>query len=165
MIEFQYFKENIQNIQKLIVIPPIREFETDRLKKSLRLSRIREYEHEELVIKQGEDEACLYFLLAGKVRLEKENGDVETVADVGEIFGEMQALQGLVKPGTVYAEGSAVFLVINTPPGINRFTSDEAADILLLLYRIFMEFIAIRLRLINHEVVRTKKELSLLKKK
>jgi len=165
MIELKYFKENIQNIQKLIVIPPIRNFEKDKLKNSLRLSRIREYEHGELVIKEGEDDSCLYFLLAGKLRLEKENNDFEIIDNIGEIFGEMKALQGFIRSGTVSAEGSAVFLTINTPPGINRFSSDEAADILLLLYRIFMEFIAIRLRLINDEVVRTKKEIELMKKK
>jgi CRP-like cAMP-binding protein len=165
MLEFKYVKENIQNIQKLIVIPPIREFETDRLKKSLRLSRIREYEHEELVIKDGEEDSCLYFLLAGKVRLEKEKGDVEVIDNIGEIFGEMKALQGLVRSGAVRCQGKAVFLAVNTPPLINRLSSDDAADILLLLYRIFMEFIAIRLRLINGEVVRTKKEIELLKKK
>jgi len=50
MIESQYLKDNVQNIQKLMTIPPLRKFETKNLRQLLSLSKIKEYEHEELII-------------------------------------------------------------------------------------------------------------------
>lgn len=157
MIGLDYLKDNVQNIQRLMATPPLREFETEELKKSLRLSRITEYDHGELIVQEGDLYPCVHFLLCGKVRTEKQGAEPEAIDKPGEIFGELETLEGLAVPGSVYAEGKAVCLAVNTPPGTDRPSPDEIADILLLLYRTFMEFSAIRLRLINDRVVRGKK--------
>mgnify|MGYP001118912762 CR=1 FL=1 len=69
MLESKYLKDNIQNIQKLMSIPALKHFETRNLAKILRLSKIREYDDGELIIKEGDVDPWLYFLLAGKVRV------------------------------------------------------------------------------------------------
>jgi len=50
MLESRYLKDNIENIQKLLAIPALRNFETKSLQKLLRLSKIREYENGERII-------------------------------------------------------------------------------------------------------------------
>ncbi|QTA90471.1 cyclic nucleotide-binding domain-containing protein [Desulfonema magnum] len=158
MFRSKYFKNNILNIQRLITNPPLRKFEIKNLRQSLRLSRIKAYEDGELIIEKNDRDPCIYFLLSGKVRVRKEGAKSEIIDRQGEIFGEMEILDGLVTTASVYAEGKVVCLAVNPPSFANRLTSDEITDVLLLLYRIFMEFIAIRLRLINDELVKTKKE-------
>ena len=54
MLESKYLKDNIENIQKLLAIPALKNFETKSLQKLLRLSKIREYEDAELIIKEGD---------------------------------------------------------------------------------------------------------------
>ena len=49
MLESRYLKDNIENIQKLLAIPALRNFETKSLQKLLRLSKIREYENGERI--------------------------------------------------------------------------------------------------------------------
>ena len=159
MIGLDYLKDNVRNIQRLIAAPPLREFETEELKKSLRLSRIAEYDHGELIVQGGDPYPCVYFLLSGTVRTEKQGTEARIIGKSGEIFGELETLEDLAVPGSVYAEEKAVCLAVNTPPGTDRPTPDEIADILLLLYRTFMEFSAIRLRLVNDKVVRIKKDM------
>jgi hypothetical protein len=44
MLESRYLKDNIENIQKLLAIPALKNFETRSLRNLLRLSKIREYE-------------------------------------------------------------------------------------------------------------------------
>ena len=53
MLESKYLKDNIENIQKLLGISALRNFETKSLQKLLRLSRIREYEDGEVIIQEG----------------------------------------------------------------------------------------------------------------
>ncbi len=62
MIESKYLKDNIQNIQKLLAIPALKHFETQNLGRLLRLSKIREYEHDEMIIKEGDIDPWLYFV-------------------------------------------------------------------------------------------------------
>ncbi len=155
MTEAKYLEDNIRNMQRHIVTPPLRKSETENLRRSLRLSRVIEYEHGELIIKSGEADPYIYFLLSGKIRMEKDG----IIDAPGEIFGEIKFLEGIVRSGTAYSEGKTVCLGVYTHISSNGLTSDGEADILVLLYRIFMEYIAIRLRLTNDELVKVKKEI------
>ena len=72
MLESRYLKDNIENIQKLLAIPALKNFETKSLGKLLRLSKIREYEDGECIIEEGDYDPWLYFLLSGGIRITKE---------------------------------------------------------------------------------------------
>jgi CRP-like cAMP-binding protein len=87
MLESRYLKDNIENIQKLLAIPALRNFETKSLGKLLRLSKIREYEDGERIIKEGDRDPWLYFLLSGKIKITKEGLEIGGIDKKGEIFG------------------------------------------------------------------------------
>ncbi len=159
MIESDYLEDNVKNIQKLMTISPLRKAETENLRRLLRLSKIKEFEHGEPVMKEGEDDPWIYFLLSGKVRVEREGVEISIIDKKGEIFGEMRLLDGLTRSASVYAEGETTCLAVDTSAASCRLTTDERSAVLLLLYRIFTEFLAIRLRVVNEELVETKKEL------
>lgn len=163
MIESQYLKDNIQNLQKLMIIPPLRKLETENLKPLLRLSKIREYDHGESIIKEGDEDRWIYFLLYGKVRVEKEGVDIVIIDQIGEIFGEMRMLDGLARSASCFAEGKTICLGVDISATSRLSSEDDRASLLLLLYRTFTEYIAARLRLTSEELVRTKKELEALK--
>ncbi len=164
MIESDYLKDNVQNLQTLLKIYPLRSFETKNLQQLLRLSKIKEYEHGEQIIKENENDPWIFFLLSGKVRVERKDVEIGIIDREGEIFGEMRLLNGLARSASVHAEGKTVCLGVDTSAASTRLTSDERADILLLLYRIFTEFLTIRLRLVNEKLVETKRELEKVKK-
>ena len=161
MIESKYLKENIENIQRLMSIQALKHFETRNLGKLLRLSKIRQYEDGEQIIQEGDMDPWLYFLLSGKIRISKETEDIGTINRKGEIFGEMRIIDDQSRSASVYAVGETVCLAVDTSAG-NRLTSsqekDERLDFLLLLYRIFAEYITARLRLTNEELVRAKRD-------
>ncbi|MBN1932879.1 MAG: cyclic nucleotide-binding domain-containing protein [Desulfobacterales bacterium] len=159
MIESKFLKDNVQNIQKIMALPPLKNFETKNLRQLLRLSKIREYEHGERIIKEGDMDPWLFFLLSGKVRVEKEEVEISTIEQMGEIVGEMRILDGLSRSASVYAEGKTICLAINTSATNRLDSDDDKANFLLLLYRIFTEYVSIRLRLTNDELIKTKKKL------
>jgi CRP-like cAMP-binding protein len=167
MIESKYLKDNVQNIQRLMAIPGLKDFETRNLAKLLRLSKIRQYENGELIIREGDDDPWLYFLLSGQLRIEKQGMEIGHIRQVGEIFGEMRIVDSLTRSASVYAVGDTICLCVDTSAK-GRLSDaddrDERLDFVLLLYRIFAEYMSIRLRATNEELSRTKKKLEALEK-
>jgi CRP-like cAMP-binding protein len=167
MIESKYLKDNVQNIQRLMAIPGLKEFETRNLAKLLRLSKIRQYEDAELIIREGDNDPWLYFLLSGALRIEKKGVEIGRIAEVGEIFGEMRIVDSLTRSASVYAVGKTLCLCVDTSAK-GRLSDaddhDERLDFLLLLYRIFAEYMSIRLRATNEELFKAKKQLEILEK-
>jgi CRP-like cAMP-binding protein len=161
MIESKYLKDNIENIQKLMAIPALRDFETKSLGKLLKLSKIREYEDGETIIREGDFDPWLYFLLSGKIRISKESLEIGIIDKKGEIFGEMRIVDSMDRSATVKAVGKTICLAVDSAAA-SRLTpntpQDEKLDFLLLLYRIFAEYMSIRLRATNDELIAAKKK-------
>ena len=167
MIESKYLKDTVQNIQRLMSIPGLKDFETRNLSKLLRLSKIREYEDGETIIREGDNDPWLYFLLSGKVKISKRGVVIGRLTEVGEIFGEMRIVDSMARSATVTADGPTVCLCVDTSArGRMSRTDDrdERLDFLLLLYRIFAEYMSIRLRTTNEELIRAKKAIAALRK-
>lgn len=161
MIESKYLKENIENIQRLMTISALKHFETRNLGKLLRLSKIRQYDDGEVIIREGDTDPWLYFLLSGEIRIEKDGEEIGTIAKKGEIFGEMRVIDDQSRSASVFAVGKTVCLALDTSAK-NRLSTaddiDERLDFLLLLYRIFAEYMTFRLRLTNEELIKAKKD-------
>ena len=164
MIESKYLKDNMQNIQRLLDIPALKHFEIKNLAKLLRLSKIREYNDEEVIIQEGDRDPWLYFLLNGAVAIKKEGHDIVEIDKKGEIFGEMRIIDSLSRSASVYAKGKTVCLAVDTSAQEKLSSDEKKLDFLLLLYRIFAEYMSIRLRLTNDELVKAKAEVKRLKK-
>jgi len=158
MIESKYLKDSVQNIQKLMSIAPLRKFETKYLGQLIRLSKIREYEPGEPIIKEGGQDTWIYFLRSGRVRIETKGTKIAIIDKVGEIFGEMRMLDGLARSASVYAEGKTVCLAFDPYAEDSQSSPDERTKFLLLLYKMFAEFLCGRLRVINDELSRIKKD-------
>jgi len=163
MIESKYLQDNIKNIQQLLAIPALKNWETQNLGKLLRLSKVRHYTDGECIIREGDVDYWLYFLLSGQVRIAKAGVDICRLTRVGDIFGEMRILDSLSRSASVFAVGPTVCLAVDTAARARLRSADEAADFLFLLYRVFAEYISIRLRLANEELIKTKRLLEQLK--
>lgn len=159
MKETKYLKENIQNIQRLMDIPTLKKFETRNLGKLLRLSKIREYEDGECIIKEGDVDQWLYFLLSGKIKVIKDGVQLQTIDKPGEIFGEMRIISDEERTASIFAVGPTLCLAVDTMARERLDSQEEIDRFLLLLYRVFAEFIVMRLRLTSEELVKTKKEI------
>ncbi len=133
------------------------------MSKLLRLSKIRQYEDGETIIAEGDYDPWLYFLLSGRIRVAKEGVTISRIDKQGEIFGEMRVIDERSRSASVYAEGQTVCLAVDTAAH-DRIGADGdkdgQLDFLLLLYRIFAEYMTARLRLTNEELIKAKKAIS-----
>lgn len=164
MIESKYLKDNIQNIQKLMSLTPLRKFETDKLRQLIRLTKIREYDAGEKIIQEGGEDPYVYFLLSGKVKVQKKGVPITILAEEGEMFGEMRVLDGLARSASATAEAKTVCLAVDTSATDRLGTKDERVNFMLILYQIISEFISMRLRTTTDELVLAKKKIEELSK-
>ncbi|MGE4519268.1 MAG: cyclic nucleotide-binding domain-containing protein [Desulfobacteraceae bacterium] len=168
MKETKYLKDNIENIQKLMRIPALRNFELDNLSNLLRLSKIRKYKDGEVIIKEGDTDPWLYFLLDGEVKIVKNEHEISRIKRMGEIFGEMRLIDKQDRSASVVSVDESMCLAVNTGAGDRIMLEDnreERLDFLLLLYRIFAEYLSARLRLANDELIKAKEDIEYYKSK
>jgi len=165
MKESKYLQDNIQNIQKLFVIPALKNFETKSLSRLIKLSKVRQYEDGEIIITEGDTDPWLYFLLSGEVRIVKDNHEITRMNRQGEMFGEMRFLDNLSRSTSVVAVGATACLAVNTTGTARLSSAGEAGNFLLMLYQVISEYVSMRLRLTNEELVKAKNQVELLKHK
>ena len=157
MIESDYLKGNISFLEKLREIPTLSNFSEEELKGLLELSRIRKYEPGELILEEGFFDSWIYFLVSGKVKIVKHGEDVSTLQRVGDIFGEMSIIDGSPRSASVYAVDKTVCLATDASY-IDRLSENDRIAFCYVLYRIFSEILADRLRLTTEELVKEKEE-------
>ncbi len=164
MIETKYLQDDIKNIQQLFAIPALKNFETKELARLVRLSKVRQYEENEAIIQQGDTDPWIYFLLQGSVRVEKDGVEIAQMNRLGELFGEMRIIDSKSRSASVIASSKTICLAVNVGAARKRLpTDDEATNLLLLLYRVFAEYVSIRLRLANEHLIASRQELESLK--
>jgi CRP-like cAMP-binding protein len=104
----------------------------------------------------------MYILLSGRVRILKENHQISTIEKSGEIFGEMRIVDKKERSASASAVGKTVCLAVNTDAQ-SRLSEDspeeDKLDFLLLLHRVFAEFMSIRLRAATDELAFAKKKI------
>jgi len=104
----------------------------------------------------------MYILLSGKIRILKASHEIGVIDKNGEIFGEMRIIDSRARSASVAAVGKTVCLAVNTTAK-NRLstcpTEEDKLDFLLLLYRVFAEYMSVRLRAANDELVAAKKKI------
>ena len=90
MIESDYLTDNHQIIQKLKQMPTLELFDEANLQGALKLSKIREYESGETILEEGSYDNRIFFLISGRVKIEKDGKELSVLDQAGDVFGEMR---------------------------------------------------------------------------
>jgi CRP-like cAMP-binding protein len=152
MIESDFLNESSNLIQDLKKIPTLQPFSEKTLQGLLKLSKIRKYKSGELIIKEGKQDSWIYFLIYGEVSVTKKGKTLSVLKRRGDVFGEMGILKGSARSASIYAVGDVVCLSTDTAY-IDELTGNDKMAFCYVLYRIFAEVLADRLRLTNQKLV------------
>lgn len=162
MRESKYLQSDIKNIQKLLAIPVFKDFEVESLGELLNASKIRKYEHGERIIKEGEHDSWLYFLLSGRVRITKHEKVLADLRRSGDVFGEMGMIGGFARSAFASAIGKTTCLAIDASK-LDDITGKDKLAFSYTLYRIFAEIVTERLKSTTDELMKANEELARLK--
>jgi len=155
MQETDFLKENqrvMNDIRKFEIFEP---FQDDELRNLMSMSKIRKYRAGESIFAQGSSDTWLYFLVYGKVRLMKDNKPVAMLANRGDVFGEMGAIECAPRSASAVAVGDTVCLATDIYY-IEQLSGTEKMAFGYVIYRVFSGVLAQRLRSTTAELMELK---------
>ena len=155
MKETEYLKENERIVEEIKKIPTFGPFDEEELDTLLKMSKLRVYEPGETIIRQREIDSWIYFLIYGHIVITKDGKEITKLRRRGDIFGEMRFINDLPRSASAQALANTVCLAIDADL-IQRLTGDDKIAFGYVLYRIFSEILADRLRLMNEELIKIK---------
>ncbi len=164
MIESDYLKDNMSYVEKLEKMPSLAAFSEKDLIGLLELSKIQKYEPGELILEEGVYDSRIYYLVSGKIRVVKHDEDLSVLSRTGDVFGEMGIIDGSPRSASVSAVDETVCLATDASY-IDRLSGSDKIAFSYILYRIFSEILANRLRLTSEELIKVKEENERLKRK
>ncbi len=124
------------------------------------VSQLKELEIGEVIIQQGEYDGCIYILLKGNLEISKDGKRIGTMNHSGEIFGEMSIVDGSPRSATIKATEETVVLSIDAAI-MDRNLNPDDVHRCYVVYRLFAEALAERLRETTAENIKLKKIVSL----
>lgn len=152
-------------VEKLKSIGTFSHFTDEVLKgQFLPLCKLVNFEAGSFLIREGEFDPMIFFLLAGHVRILKNNEAVYELKRSGDVFGEMTAIDGAARSASVIAVKPTTCLTLDSSM-IEKLEPGSREKFLSILYRVFAEKLAERLRNANTHIARLKEENDKLKKR
>jgi CRP/FNR family transcriptional regulator, cyclic AMP receptor protein len=144
--------DKLLNIEKVFKIPSFEALKGDTVSNLMKISKIREYDDGELIIREGDDDNWLYFLLGGKIKVTKNGVKLASCDTIGDVFGEIAMIDGSKRSASVSAEGETTCLAINTDE-IQTISSKNCFAFGFILYRMFSLALTKHLRKTNQKLI------------
>ena len=117
---------------------------------------VRRYEHDQLVLREGDKGDELFIVLSGKVRVSR-GGETLTRLGAGEHFGEMALIRAVPRSATVNSDGNAELIAIRRVDFFELLRSEHEIAVKMLWQ--FLGVLADRLDATSSELRHAKQEL------
>lgn len=164
MKETAFLKDNEEIITRLKDVMLFDALSEKELKDLMALSKLRSYEKGETIIKEGEYDCWVYFLLSGSVNVIVGDRVMRTLSRKGDIFGEMGIIDGSPRCASILANEDDTVCLGMDASVLDRISKENGINALYLIYRVFAEVFSGRLRNAIQENVQLKNEIESLKK-
>ena len=164
MKETSFLKDNEDILERLRDVSVFDALSDKELRDFLTLSKLRSYEKGEVIIREGEYDCWLYFLLSGSVDVIVGDQAMRTLSSKGDIFGEMGIIDGSPRCASIVADEDATQCLGMDASILDRIAKENAINALYVIYRIFAEVFSGRLREAMQENAQLKSENENLKK-
>ncbi len=126
------------------------------LQSIFRMSRIRYYERDEVVIQEGACDSFLYILLSGEVKIVKHGTVVSWLRQAGDVFGELAVIDFLPRSATAIALGATSCLAMDAAC-FDALPPADQAVIYAILYKSLAQVVTERLRSTSDELASLKR--------
>jgi CRP/FNR family cyclic AMP-dependent transcriptional regulator len=153
MVESDYLEKNKELLNDLRKIPTLQPFNESELNSLIKMSKIKRYKPGEYICKEGHHDSWIYFLVDGEVQIVKNKKKLTVLKRRGEVFGEMGAIDGSPRSATVYAVDNTTCLATDSFY-IEKLAGQEKIAFGYILYKIFAEILAVRLRTSNRKLLK-----------
>lgn len=161
MQESSYLKGRDDIMESLKKIPFLKTYEDRFLRSILELSKLRRYDVDEAITREGEYDCWLYVILKGRVRIIKNEEEIAMLDAQGGTFGELAVIDGEARSASVYAATDTTCLAIDGS-FLDRLEPHEKIEFEAVYYRLLSEILAHRLRITSAELSHLKQNMEFL---
>jgi CRP/FNR family cyclic AMP-dependent transcriptional regulator len=155
MKETDYLLGNENIIDDLKKMPIFEPFTQSDLQTLLNMSKLRTYKSGEAIIKEGSIDPWVYFLIYGKIKIVKKEKELTILQRKGDIFGEMRFIDSSPRSASAYADGDVACIAVDTEY-VEQLTGNDKVAFGYIMYRVFSEMLANRLRSLTKELIAIK---------
>lgn len=164
MQESDYLNNREDLVGKLRDFPFLKNMNTSHLLDMLQLSKLRIYETDEIITKEGFFDSWIYVLVFGEVKVTKGSSELAKFSESGDTFGELAVLDGEARSATVTATTRTKCLAIDAS-FMDSMPTEEQSAFYSIFYRVLAEILSKRLRDTDRELANAKEEIKQLKAK
>ena len=163
MKEVPFDPTNSDILERLKNVPAFDSLPERHIKEAMRAASIRRYDAGETVISEGEFDNQVFFLIFGHLKILVKGNEVVNLKRLGDVFGEMGIIDGSPRSASIVAMKTSLCVALDdTAIGTLGDTSKIFTQAV--MYRVFAEVMAIRLRQANQKITELHQELEELKK-
>lgn len=151
MKEVAFDPENDEIMERLRNVPAFDALPDSHIKAAMKAASIRRYDSGEHIITQGEFDNQVFFLIFGQLDIYVGDKVVGSLQRLGDVFGEMGIIDGSPRSATIKAAKTALVVALDdTAIGSMGDTSKIFTQAV--MYRVFAEVLAVRLRQANQTI-------------
>lgn len=145
MRERTFADDNLALVESLKTLDKFKLFGNEEIASFVEAGRFREYEPGDVVIREGEYDCWVYFMINGKLEISNKGTVVGYLQRNGDMFGEMGVIDASPRSATIKAISKTLTLSFDASVIDQKLKSNDLR-FCYMLYRIFAEVLAVRLR-------------------
>jgi len=157
MKESPYLQKQSNLVDHFKNMPLIKDFPEEYIVDVLNLSKIRQFDDEECIIREDDYDRWIYILLSGEVNVFIGNEQIARLSHEGEVFGEMALVDKRPRSASVTAVGETACLALDIST-LDLVNAEKRGAYRAIFMQIFAEALSERLRNVNEEVARLREQ-------
>ncbi|WP_419785212.1 cyclic nucleotide-binding domain-containing protein [Pseudodesulfovibrio sp.] len=162
MKEIPFETDDKDILERIRCVPPFDALPDNYIRQAMRVASVRRYEAGEVLIEEGEFDNRVFFLIFGLLEILVKGNRVGSLRRLGDVFGEMGIIDGSPRSATISAVKTSLVITLDDT-AIGSLGEVGKIFTQAVMYRIFAEVLAVRLRDANGEISRLKEEIAGLK--
>jgi len=156
MQEREFDPSNTEILEQFRRIPAFSQLDEEQIQAVVGLSKMRKYETGEVVIREGDFDHRVFFLVHGELSITHRGVEVNTIRRLGDVFGEMGIIDGSPRSATITAVAPSLCVAVDAAI-LERLDEKNRCVVQAIFYRIFCEILAVRLREMDEKLAQLTK--------
>ena len=149
-------------LERLKNVPAFDNLPESHIRAVMKAASVCRYETGETLINQGDCDNRVFFLIFGKLSILVGDKQVGQLQRLGDVFGEMGIIDGSPRSATIKAERASLVISLDDT-AIGSLGETSKIFVQAVMYRVFAEVLAVRLREANQKITALQNELDKLK--
>lgn len=162
MKEVSFDPANDDIMERLRNVPAFDALPDSHIREAMKAASIRRYDKDEVVISEGEFDNQVFFLIFGDLEISVKGTVVGSLKRLGDVFGEMGIIDGSPRSATITTRSTALVVALDDT-AIGGMGDVSKIFTQAVMYRVFAEVLAVRLREANDQISVLNEELAELK--